>query len=325
MMRILIVGCGAVGQVYGLALQEAGVSLGLLDRPAVAKKLTRALEQGGLPLYAVSRKHRDDPIPYRLDRYQVIVDLAEARQFKPDQIWFTTPSQAYYTDWFQNFLQQVPSRRVVCFTPEGSRPEFLTRKMGERVIFAGTTFMAWQGDLAGNSAKEGVYYWRPPLGIPLVGNREACLEVAQALKKAGFRVMLGKPGSRSQASMTAAMTAFVAGLELAGWSLQAYRRSPWLKSAAGACQEAVLSQLPGHGAFQRALLGIPLLSAVFRLVASLLPVLFPFDVEKYLKFHYTKTRAQTILLLNLFMQDGLAGGVPVTHIQGLLGALQAAG
>jgi hypothetical protein len=325
-MKVLIVGCGAVGQVYGLALQEAGVTLGLLDQPAVVNKLKQAREKGGLPLFQVSKKHRKDPILFRLKDYQVIADAVESRYFAPDQIWFTTPSQVYYSDWFHDFLRQVPSKRVVCFSPEGSRPEFFTEELGDRVIFGGTTFMAWQGDLGGGGGRpDGVNYWRSPLGISLTGTQDACREVAQLLKPAGFRVLVGKPGSHSQASVTAVMTVFVAGFELSGWSLRGYRKSPWLRCAAGACREAVISQLSRAGVLTRAMLSNPVLSACFFLAALFLPLLFPFDLEKYLQFHYTKTREQTFLLLNIYMKDGIDCGVPVTNIQKLLSGLQVTG
>ena len=242
-MNVLIVGCGAVGQVYGLALQNAGVKLGFLDQPATAEKLVQAREKGGLLLFQVTNKRKSDPIPYRIKDYQVITSTEEARQFAPDQIWFTTPSQVYYSDWFHEFLQLVPSKRVVCFTPEGSRPEFLTDQLGDRVIFGGTTFMAWQGDLGGGGGKpDGINFWRSPLGIPLAGSQDACMEVAKLLKPSGFRVMLEKPGSHSQVAVTAVMTAFVAGLELSDWSLNKYRKNPWLRVAARACREAVFGQ-----------------------------------------------------------------------------------
>lgn len=337
-MRVLIVGCGAVAQVYGLALEQAGVTLGLLCRPAAAEKLERAREQGGLPLFQISHKHRKDPIVHRLKDYQVIADAEESRRFEPDQIWFTTPSQVYYSDWFRDFLRQVPSKRVVCFSPEGSRIEFLAEGMGDRVVFGGTTFMAWQGDLGGGAwpsgsgawptgggRPEGVNFWRPPLGIQLAGNRDACREVAHLLKQAGFRTMVRGPGSHSQAAVTAGMTAFVTGLELSGWSLRNYRKSSWLRRAAGACREAVMGQLPKAGAFTRAMLSTPVLSAAFSLAALLLPFLLPFDAGKYLKFHYTKTREQTVFLLNVFMKDAADRGVPVTNIQGLLKGLLDAG
>ena len=325
-MKILIVGCGAVGQVWGLFLQKAGVELGLYDRPAVAAKLKQALEQGGLPLFQITRSHRRDPIAHRLADYRVIADAAEARRFAPDQIWFTVPSPVYYTEWFREFPQAVPSQRVVCFIPEGGRPEFIPEGGGERFVFGGTAFMAWQGGPEGGGGRAGgINFWRPPLGIPLAGSKNACREVGQILKKAGFGYTAGKADSRDQAATTAAMTAFTAGLELSGWSLREFRKSSWLTRSAGACREAVLGQLPGTGAFQRALLGESVLTAAFRLVAIFLPLLVPFELEKYLKFHYTKTREQSIGLLELFIKDGERRNMPVEKIREVLQGLRGHG
>jgi hypothetical protein len=325
-MKVLIVGCGAVGQVWGFFLQEAGVELGLYDRPAVAQKLSEALKQGGLPLFQVAGSHRRDPVAHRLERYRVIADEMEARQFAPDQIWFTVPSPAYYTGWFREFLKEVPSKRVVCFIPEGGRPEFMPEGDAERMVFGGTAFMAWQGGPeAGGGRAGGVNFWRPPLGIPLAGTKEGCRDVGLILKKAGFGYTAAGADSRAQSATTAAMTAFVAGLELSGWSLREYRRSPWLARAAGACREAILGQLPGAGGLQRALLGESILAAAFHFVAIFLPLLTPFELEKYLRFHYTKTREQSLGLLELFIKDGQARNMPVGKIRMLLRALRGSG
>jgi 2-dehydropantoate 2-reductase len=155
-----------------------------------------------------------------------------------------------------------------------------------------------------------------------VGTRKACQEVKQLLKQAGFGVTVGKQGSHMQASITAVMTAFVAGLELSGWAFRVFRKSPWLKCAARASREMVLSQLPGAGIFTRALLGILLSSVVFFLTTVCLPLLFPFNIEKYLKFHYLKTREQSLTLLDVFVKDGERRGLPMAYsrilLQGLL-------
>jgi hypothetical protein len=321
-MKILIVGCGAVGQAYGLHLLTAGVELGLYDRPDVAEKLKRALESGGLPLYQITSRRRE-PVERRLKDYRVIADVKAARQFAPDQIWFTVPSQAYHSDWYRAFLRDVPSRRVVCFAPEGGRPEFYPEGAPDRIVFGGTAFMAWQGGAERGGGREGgINFWRPPLGIPLAGTAAACREVGGVLKEAGFAYTADQPGSRSQATMTAAMTTFTAGLELAGWSLGKYRVSPWLRRAAAAAREAILGQTPRAGAMQRALLGEGVLAAAFHLVAGLLPLLVPFDLEKYLRFHYTKTRKQTLALLELFAGDAVENRLPVKNIFILLDGLR---
>jgi hypothetical protein len=89
--------------------------------------------------------------------------------------------------------------------------------------------------------------------------------------------------------------------------------------------EAVRGQLPTASASPRAWLNSPVISTCFFLSTLLLPLLFPFDLEKYLKYHYTKTREQTIILLDVFMKDAIGCGVPVTNIQRLLRELLGAG
>lgn len=324
-MKVLMVGCGAVGQVFGLYLQRAGVELGLYDRPATVERLKQRLKHGGLPLFQISRSRGGKPIAHRLENYQVVADLGECQRFKPDQIWFTTPSPVYYSEWFREFLQKVPFERLVCFAPEGRRSEFFSPGGGDdRLVFGGITFMAWQGDLEGSGGRlEGVNFWLPPLlGIPLTGSEKACGEVKQLLKKAGLRVEVQKQASPLQASVTAVMTTFVAGLELSGWSLGGFRKSPWLKLAASGSKEAALSQLSGTGMIPRTVLGILLSSTGLYLGTFFLPFLTPFDLEKYLKFHYLKTRDQTLTLLGVFAKDGERRGLPMENIrklhQGLL-------
>jgi hypothetical protein len=68
-------------------------------------------------------------------------------------------------------------------------------------------------------------------------------------------------------------------------------------------------------------LRILLSSASLFLITFFLPLLTPFDLQRYLKFHYLKTREQTISLLELFIRDGRLGGQPVENIQILLEGL----
>jgi len=320
-MRVLMVGFGAVGQVFGLFLQKAGVELGCHDRPAATEKLEQALEHGGLSLFQVQSRGKP-PVAHRLDNFQVLADIAECQRFKPDLIWFTVPSPVYYSEWFRDFLQQVPAEHVACFTPEGRRAEFFLPGTGSDVVFGGVTFMAWQGDLEGGGGKaNAVNFWLSPLGIPLQGTEKSCSTVKQLLQKAGFKVMVGKAGSSQQASTTAVMTAYMAGLELSGWNLRRFRKSPWLVRSARAAREAAYSQVGQPGLSTKISIGMLCSSTVFFLITSLLPFLFPFDIEKYLKFHYRKTQDQTLALLEVFAADAEKQGVPSAYTRMLLAGL----
>jgi 2-dehydropantoate 2-reductase len=195
-----------------------------------------------------------------------------------------------------------------------------------RLVFGGITFISWLGDLDGGGGRPGaVNYWLPPLSqIPLVGDKQACLEVAALLKKGGVNAAVQKKNFQAtQAGVTALMTAFVVGYELAGWSLSAYRRSPWLKLAGRGAWEAALSQVFGVGIAMKTLFRILTTAAVFYVTTLILPYLTPFNLEKYLKVHYLKTREQTLVLLDVFVNDGENLGLAVNNIrllqQGLRG------
>jgi hypothetical protein len=315
---VLLVGPGAVGQVLGLGLRQAGVELAFYARPASAARLTDALDQGGLPLFQLSQRRRSNPIAHRLDGYQVVSDAAGSQEFTPDQIWFATPSPVYYSTWFREFVEAVPARRVACFAPEGGWLAAFPER--DRPLLAGITFIAWQGDLAGGGGRPGaVNFWRPPLELPLAGSHDACAEVAELLAAAGFRPALKPPDyQKSLAATTAVLTTFAAGLELAGWSFQSYRRSPWLQVAAVAAREGAAAQLAPTGRATRLLLALLLSRPGLFLATFLLRPLFPFNLERYLRFHYRKTRDQTLDLLALFADDAERLGRPaggLRHLQ----------
>lgn len=323
-MRILMVGCGAVGQVLALHVVGAGHELAFYARPRSAAGLRRALGEDGLVLAQVShfRKH---PSVRRLRDYRVVEDLGGSQAFDPDQIWFTTPSPVYHSEWFRSFVSRVRADRVVCFAPEGRRPDMMPVGLPEdHFVFAGVTFVAWQGDLGvGAGPSDGVSFWLPPgVPIPLMGTATACAEVAEVLETAGLRAAGQRPGYQPvQGAVTAVMTTFVAGLELSSWSLRAFRTSPWRRRAARAAQEAVLTQLPNAGALTKRLLGIPLSSLGFGLATFLVPIILPIDAEAYLRFHFLKTRDQTLALLELFAEDGRRRVLQVSEIRALRQAL----
>jgi hypothetical protein len=324
-MKILIVGCGAVGQVLGHFLDQAGVELCFYARAGSVEKLRQSQENGGISIYQVSHFHRQNPIHHLIKDYRIVSDTAGSQAFGPDQIWFTTPSTVLHTSWFLDFIREVPSKRVVCFPPEGERPEFYPDDAKEHMVFGGITFMAWQGDLdGGGGLPEAVNFWLPPLvQIPLIGDKTACTEVSVLLQKGGLRASVQKADfGKAQSSTSGLMSCFMAGLELSSWSLKKYRGSPWIKTAAASAKEATAGQLPGKPTVTRILFELVSSPAGFTLASLLMPLLFPFDIEKYIRFHYTKTHQQTLSLLELYIRDGQKIGSPVNNIQKLLAGLR---
>jgi len=321
-MRVLMVGCGAVGQVFGYYLQKAGVELGFYAQPESAERLRSALDQEGLPVFQISHSNKGGPVTHQLKDYQVITDTAGSQAFEPDQIWITTPSTVLYTPWYREFLKEVPSKRVVCFPPEGAQPEFYPDGGdNNRMVFGLIMLLAWQGDLYGGGGLPGtVNFWLPPLTkIPLVGEENACKEVADLLRNGGLRsevksILKDKPNS----SPDGLMSSFVSGLDLAGWSFRAYRRSPWMKIAAISAREAAAIYRKTNFSLSRIVSNVIASPTSFYLATIFLPLFFPFNMEKYLKFHFTKIREQTLSSMERDIKVGVGRGKRVGNLEVLL-------
>ncbi len=76
-------------------------------------------------------------------------------------------------------------------------------------------------------------------------------------------------------------------------------------------------RFPKPGLFLRVVLVFLFSPATFRLATLVLPKLVPFNLEKYLKFHYLKTREQSLILLDIFAGDCERRGLPTINIRNL--------
>jgi 2-dehydropantoate 2-reductase len=54
-----------------------------------------------------------------------------------------------------------------------------------------------------------------------------------------------------------------------------------------------------------------------QLVLGLAPYLLPFDLETYLRYHFTKVGAQTRAAIAVYMELGAALGLPSAHLEQL--------
>ena len=55
-----------------------------------------------------------------------------------------------------------------------------------------------------------------------------------------------------------------------------------------------------------------------RLALGLAPHVLPFDLEAYLRYHFTKVSAQTHAAMAVYRELGTALGLPSTHLERLL-------
>ena len=114
--------------------------------------------------------------------------------------------------------------------------------------------------------------------------------------------------------VTALLIASVAALEAAGWRLADFR-GKWAALAGRAAREVMVCE--GVNGVWRLLARGPLLRLVFWLASKVLP----FDLEAYIKYHFTKVGAQTRVFMALWVKRGREQGARVEAVDQLLKAI----
>ena len=122
--RVLVVGAGAVGQVYGLHLRRGGARVSFLVKPAHA-----AWCQQGFALHRLRSRRVTETD--RLDDIEVLTDAGAAASLGWDQVWLTVASDALRGDWLGAFLGALGDATVVALQPDLDDRTLLLRYLPE--------------------------------------------------------------------------------------------------------------------------------------------------------------------------------------------------
>jgi 2-dehydropantoate 2-reductase len=169
--------------------------------------------------------------------------------------------------------------------------------------------------------RPGCAYWFPPLmESAIVGPRALSEPVAAALARGGCPASWQEHFPVEGAFGSPILGAHIAALEAAGWSLPALRRGPLLKLASRALREthAMLeARLGVRRPFALRLVG----PWFMRVGLKLAPCFVPFDLEQYLKAHFTKVGEQTRLGLRTEIEIAKKLGTPTAAMEELFAKL----
>lgn len=315
-MRILIVGAGAVGQVYGQALQRGGAEVSFLVKPKYADEA-----RAGFTMYEVFRNRHETR---RFAGFGVLTDVSEAAAQRWDQVWLAVAGPAIEGDWVERLLEATPGATLVSLQPGPEAGARLRPLAGDRLVTGVIAFIAWQAPLPGESrfTEPGVAWWYPPGPSPFAGPRERVKPVVDALRAGGCPARaVGELGGATVFG-TALLQIHVAALDAAKWSWPNARTSGVLDLAKRAWREAAAIGAKTSGS--SAPLWTPLIGPWgVRLVMWLAPKLLPMDVPTYFGYHFTKVGEQTRKHIDLWVREGQRVGVPVpalTELRTRLGA-----
>lgn len=277
----------------------------------------------GLVMYPL----REGRVPACADTLRpsaVLTSPQDIAQSTWDQLWLCVSSTALEGDWLGAVLAAAPDATVVTLQPGLKDRDLLLQYVPENKLVTGLiTFISWQAPLPGEhmDAPPGIMYWLPPLtGSPFSGPRSTVKEITDTLKKGGMRASRQDNLPAQMAIAAAAMSPAMAGLESAGWSFQQFRRGDAIRLAVAAARQSMVVAAAYHKQpppMQRLLMQVWLL----KWVVLLAPRLMPFDLQRYLQYHFTKVGDQTRAALRITVVQGQQHNLPTDSVAELLASV----
>lgn len=290
-MNALVVGAGAVGQVYARELQRGGAQVTFLVRRTHAVSKTLAV----LPQVKA---------PEPLQPFEVVSEVPAGARYA--QVWLTVPTDALEGAWLPKLVAETGDATIVCLAPEAG-----TVVPPERMVLGSIPFIAWHSPLPGASTPEGTAVWWPPFAsVPFSGPSARVKAVREVLERGGRRTKTVPDVAKSLAPLTALLLGMVAALEAAGWRFRDFNGA-WAKAGAQASRDILrIVGAPSYVA--------PVARGwLFSLVLWAGQRVLPFDFETYLRVHFTKVGPQTRLLYDRWIADGRKRGLPVGALEKL--------
>jgi hypothetical protein len=321
-IRVLVVGAGAVGQVYARHLQLGGAELTLFVRDRY-----RAAAERGFDLYVLHGRRPTEPV--RLEGCAVVTrpDEVAARRF--DQVYLTVSSPALAGPWLGELIAALGDATIVMLQPG---PDDHARLIAAgaapaRLVSGLITLIAYAAPLAGETRfpRPGTAYWFPPLApSPLSGPPDRTAGVIAALRAGKLPAKRHRDARTSGALLSAAVMPYLVALETAGWSLRALTRGAAMARGGRGARQALAIAAVTTG--RRAPLGLRVLvrPGVIRIGLWAARPFVPLPLEVYLRAHFTKVHDQTVGFMAGYVADGRRAGLDVTGIEELLAAIQPA-
>lgn len=312
-MRVLIVGAGSVGQVYGWHLQQGGASVHVYVRPKYVEEA-----RAGYVLYPPGTR---TPTRFRPDG--IVTTPAEVAAGAWDQVWLCVSSTGLRGGWFGDITAAMGNATLVSLLPGLRDRDLLTTLVPpERFVLGLIAFSSWHAPLGNEPFPEpGMAWWHPPLTPSHFEGPPATVDtIVTTLQKGGCPATAGNATAMAARGSSFLVSA-VAAMECAGWSFAGLRQDKWARLAAGAGQEA-LAISTAHVGIAPGPMKLLVTPTAIRVATRVVPLIAPMDFEAFLRVHFSKVGDQTQLALDTWIAEGQARSLPVTSLTTLAGELR---
>jgi 2-dehydropantoate 2-reductase len=318
--KVLIVGAGAVGQVFGRHLQLGGARVTFFVKEKHAASARRGFE-----LYPLGSGSPSRPIHFAGEG---VVTTPEAISYTPyDEIYLAVASHALRGPWLAEFARAVGEATIVSLQPSpDDRDVILAAGFSpERLVAGLISFISYAAPLRGETRfpTPGMAYWFPPFGKSLFsGPVERTRAAVERLNRGGLPSKWAPDVPHAVAFPTAILMSYLIALESAGWSFDRFLNGEALSLGARAVRESIeiIGRTQGALPFPLRLAGNP---RFIRLAMWVARRVLPLPVEPYLEAHFTKVGEQTRLGLASMIAQGHRAGLGVATLERLQSSLPA--
>ena len=297
-MNVLVVGAGAVGQVYGYHLARGGADVSFYIKEQYAAELS-----GGFDLYQHSlfgRLLKGRTRHHHFSQFSYISDTASLGQESFDYILNTVSSTALRSGWWEAFKNASGNAQIVSLQPALDDAELILKTLPrERFIKGLIQFFSYQSPLPGSNEPKGIHYLLPPVAGLFENESGSASDLIQALNQGGCKARHQRNLNFYSSSLSSISIPLTAALELSEWGIARLIEGDNLQLGLAASREAnhaIALALDGKQISPRLLK-----EWLVRLFLRIVPFVSPFDVEAYLKFHFSKVGDQTRLMLEQFI------------------------
>ncbi|MBC7385615.1 MAG: hypothetical protein H7301_05545 [Cryobacterium sp.] len=334
-MKLLVVGAGAVGSVYGYLAGLISDSAETCEVTFLVKPQHRKNLEKGLNLYQWRGKIA---APLLFKNYSIIDSLKELKRISLmksfDAVLITLPSDKVAADgWLTELFESSGTAKIWSLQPNLKDREFILNagksvfgsEFENRVVWGRIPMMSYLAPLPGEDFTESGYAFYIPPGAKAAWS---CSHLPNAEKVADFYNSHGLPSKAVKDFVgesifsEAFLRGLVAGLEKSEWSFSKLMNGINLPLVTESIREmtAIQSQAlgltdPGRKWWARAATSRSGIKNALRLAR----LFIPFDLEAFFRVHFTKVETQMHSGIQECISMGKAQGQSTTNLTLLKG------
>ena len=316
-MRVLVIGAGAIGQVFGYSFSMGGAEVTFLTRPKYADAA-----RAGFVLYPMNRSASTRNTPVKFTEFSVATDQDEAMKERWDVVVLALSSVALRSgDWFDRLCDSLGDAQLLSLLAGSDDPPYILERLPEQQVSWGMlAVISFRAPLPQQDLPEpGVAFWFPWMSqLGFSGSR---LDFLPFLAKGGMPVRVTDSVKREVAFTGAILDKTIFALESAGWSFASLISDRELMPlAVRAMHESWALASKVHGVNRPFALGL-IWPMHLRFVLRLAPRVMPFDLEQFFEFHYNKVSEQQMMHLQTQVKMCADNEVENPAMRELLGRL----